>query len=183
MKFSFKTKKRHNGWLSFMYPRLLLARDLLSKDGVIFISIDDNEQANLKLLCDEIFGEENFRNMLIIRRGVKSIQNQFDKIDRLNFGAEYILVYTKVSSYKFDQLLIELEEVRQGMWNNHWRGTNRPTMRYEIFGIKPESGQWRWSKDRSLIAIDNYNKMLIELNKSPHDEIEQNEIDEWWKKN
>jgi adenine-specific DNA-methyltransferase len=60
MEFSFKTKKSHNGWLSFMYPRLLLARDLLSKDGVIFISIDDNEQANLKLLCDDVFGEENF---------------------------------------------------------------------------------------------------------------------------
>ena len=60
MEFSFKSKKNHNGWLSFMYPRLLLARDLLSDDGVIFISIDDNEQANLKLLCDEVFGEENF---------------------------------------------------------------------------------------------------------------------------
>ncbi len=59
MDFSFKTKKSHNGWLAFMYPRLLLARDLLSKDGVIFISIDDNEQANLKLLCDDVFGEEN----------------------------------------------------------------------------------------------------------------------------
>jgi len=57
--FSFKTKKSHNGWLSFMYPRVLLARDLLKDDGVIFISIDDNEQANLKLLCDDVFGEEN----------------------------------------------------------------------------------------------------------------------------
>lgn len=62
MQFSFKTKKSHNGWLAFMYPRLLLARNLLSNDGVIFISIDDNEQANLKLLCDDVFGEENFVN-------------------------------------------------------------------------------------------------------------------------
>jgi adenine-specific DNA-methyltransferase len=60
MDFSFKTKKSHNGWLAFMYPRLLLARDLLSNDGAIFISIDDNEQSNLKLLCDDVFGEENF---------------------------------------------------------------------------------------------------------------------------
>ncbi len=52
--------KCHSGWLSFMYPRLLLAKDLLKKDGVIFISIDDNEAAQLKLLCDEIFGEGNF---------------------------------------------------------------------------------------------------------------------------
>lgn len=50
----------HSGWLSFMLPRLKLARDLLKEDGVIFISIDDNECANLKILCDEIFGEGNF---------------------------------------------------------------------------------------------------------------------------
>ncbi len=52
--------KCHSGWLSFMYPRLLLAKDLLKQDGVIFISIDDNECSQLKLLCDEIFGEGNF---------------------------------------------------------------------------------------------------------------------------
>ena len=52
----------HSAWLMFLYSRLLLARDLLADDGVIFISIDDNEQANLKLLCDDVFGEENFVN-------------------------------------------------------------------------------------------------------------------------
>lgn len=52
-------KSSHSAWLTFMYPRLILARELLSNDGVIFISIDDNEQANLKLMCDEVFGEEN----------------------------------------------------------------------------------------------------------------------------
>lgn len=55
----------HSVWLSMMYPRLYLARNLLREDGVIFISIDDNEQANLKLLCDEIFGAENFVGCLI----------------------------------------------------------------------------------------------------------------------
>ena len=78
MDFSFKTKKSHNGWLAFMYPRLLLARDLLSKAGVIFISIDDNEQANLKLLCDEIFGEENFQTVL-------NIQVRYHKIQFLTY--------------------------------------------------------------------------------------------------
>ena len=55
----------HSAWLMFMSPRLQLARDLLSKDGVIFISIDDNEQANLKLLCDYVFGEDNFVSQFI----------------------------------------------------------------------------------------------------------------------
>ena len=55
-----KSKNSHSAWLTFMHPRLSLAKNLLRDDGVIFISIDDNEQAHLKILCDEIFGEENF---------------------------------------------------------------------------------------------------------------------------
>ena len=91
MEFSFKNKKSHNGWLSFMYPRLLLARDLLSKDGVIFISIDDNEQANLKLLCDEVFGEENFIECLKWKRKKQPsfLAKHTAKV------MEYILVYSK----------------------------------------------------------------------------------------
>ena len=58
----------HSAWLMFMAPRLMLAKDLLTEDGVIFISIDDNEQANLKLLCDSVFGEENLvANFIVVR--------------------------------------------------------------------------------------------------------------------
>ncbi|HHV37422.1 MAG TPA: site-specific DNA-methyltransferase [Candidatus Cloacimonetes bacterium] len=89
MDFSFKTKKSHNGWLSFMYPRLLLARDLLSNDGVIFISIDDNEQANLKLLCDDVFGEENFVGNIVLQTATDNNKTQ------INTEHEYILVYAK----------------------------------------------------------------------------------------
>lgn len=89
MDFSFKTKKSHNGWLAFMYPRLLLARDLLSKDGVIFISIDDNEQANLKLLCDDIFGEESFISNTVVNRASEiATENTIQK-------HEYLLCYSK----------------------------------------------------------------------------------------
>ena len=59
----------HSNWLSMMLPRLHLAKTLLREDGVIFISIDDNEQAQLKLLCDEVFGAENFVGQLIWRSG------------------------------------------------------------------------------------------------------------------
>ena len=93
MDFSFKSKKSHNGWLSFMYLRLLLARDLLSKDGVIFISIDDNEQANLKLLCDDVFGEENLIANLIWKcRAGGGSDSKFFSNDH-----EYILCYSKNS--------------------------------------------------------------------------------------
>lgn len=85
----------HSNWLSMMYPRLKIARDLLTDDGVIFISIDDNEVANLKKICDEIFGEENFLN--IISAKMKNIAGASgggeDK--RLKKNIEYILVYLK----------------------------------------------------------------------------------------
>ena len=83
--------KAHSAWLAFMLPRLKLARDLLKDDGVIFISIDDNEQANLKILCDEIFGEENFVGDFI--RKTKSTTN--DAKTGLNYQHEFLLCYAK----------------------------------------------------------------------------------------
>ncbi len=82
--------KCHSGWLSFMYPRLLLARDLLKQDGVIFISIDDNECAQLKLLCDEIFDERNFLSSLTWLKG--NAQNDAQYFQN---NYENILVYAK----------------------------------------------------------------------------------------
>ncbi|GAA7851359.1 hypothetical protein HpCOL23_05250 [Helicobacter pylori] len=83
--------KTHSGWLSFMLPRLKLARDLLKEDGVIFISIDDNECANLKILCDEIFGEDNFVGDFI--RKTKSTTN--DAKTGVNYQHEFLLCYAK----------------------------------------------------------------------------------------
>ncbi len=153
MQFSFSTKKSHNGWLSFMYPRLMLARDLLSNDGVIFISIDDNEQANLKLLCDEIFDEDNFIGLMTIQsnpRGSQSSKN-------LSSVHEYILMYAKYESE------MELKGVSKeaGSINGYteqeengrkfrylglrqrggaWKKEQRPKLHYPIF-INPKNGE------------------------------------------
>ena len=91
--------RSHSGWLSFMYPRLKLARDLLKEDGVIFISIDDNEQANLKILCDEIFGEENFICNLIVKDNAKR-----QKRDKITIQTEHqcCLVYSKNLNYQLN---------------------------------------------------------------------------------
>ncbi|WP_257939349.1 site-specific DNA-methyltransferase [Campylobacter lari] len=90
-----KGDRIHSAWLSFMLPRLKLARDLLREDGVIFISIDDNEQANLKILCDEIFGEENFVADFI--RKTKSTTN--DAKVGLNYQHEFLLCYAKNKNF------------------------------------------------------------------------------------
>ena len=168
--------ERHDKWLCMMWPRLHLLKELLAEDGVIFVSIDDNEQHHLRMLMGEIFGENNFRNVIVIRRGVKNVQAQFDRVDRLNIGAEYIMFFSKSHETKFGHLTANVEGDKCGGWNNHWRGTDRPTMRYELMGITPETGQWRWSEERSSAAIDNYERMLEECGPTPS----QSEIDEWW---
>lgn len=81
----------HTDWLNMMYPRLRLARNLLTDDGVIFISIDDNEQGNLKRLCDEVFGENNFLAILT-RRCMHTVRNSSKDFNK---NADYVLTYAR----------------------------------------------------------------------------------------
>ncbi len=91
-----KGDRSHSAWLGFMLPRLKLARDLLREDGVIFISIDDNEQANLKILCDEIFGEENFVANIVWHKKDNASFLGKNIVDLI----EYILIYRKSETFE-----------------------------------------------------------------------------------
>ncbi|MCM1222455.1 MAG: site-specific DNA-methyltransferase [Lachnospiraceae bacterium] len=137
---------KHSKWLSFMYKRLALAKDLLKNTGLIFISIDDNEQANLKLLCDEIFGEENMISD-IIWNSRKSVSN--DAIVSLNHN--YTLVYVKnINAFNAVKHLFKLPNAGEGFSNpdNDPRGLwkadpfdspgIRPNLTYKI--INPNTG-------------------------------------------
>ncbi len=89
--FTNSASNSHSAWLTFMYPRLYVARELLREDGVIFISIDDHEQAQLKLLCDDVFGEENFLAKLIISTGA----NKSGKGVKIQTNTEYCFAFAK----------------------------------------------------------------------------------------
>jgi adenine-specific DNA-methyltransferase len=163
----------HSDWLSMIYPRLKLARKLLRDDGVIFISIDDNEQANLKRVCDEVFGENCFKNSIVVRRGIKNVQAQFEDISSLSSGHEYILVYSKNSMLRLPKLVFAHESRKPGKWDTFWRGTDRPTMRYELFGETPVKGQWRWEESRAREAVKNYIHYVENVSESLS-------LDEWY---
>ena len=148
--------ERHDKWLCMMWPRLHLLKELLSENGVIFVSIDDNEQHHLRMLMDEIFGDSSFKNSIIIRRGTKNVQSQFATIDSLSTGHDTLLLYSKSSDLRLPKLMSVGDEASPGKWDTFWRGTDRPTMRYELFGVHPEQGQWRWAEQRTRNAIANY---------------------------
>lgn len=91
LKYTKSKRNSHSAWLTFMYPRLYIARELLKDDGVIFISIDDNEQAQLKWLCDQIFGEENFIDCFIYEK-THHFGRQVTNTYKIK---EYVLCYAK----------------------------------------------------------------------------------------
>ena len=90
---------RHSKWLSFMRARLKIARNLLRDDGILFISIDDNEQADLKLLCDDIFKEENFFSQVIIQSNKRG--QTYKQIAKTH---EYLLIYTRSPEAEFNEI-------------------------------------------------------------------------------
>jgi adenine-specific DNA-methyltransferase len=148
----------HANWLNMIYPRLKLARNLLSEDGLIFVSIDDNELANLKLVLDEVFGEDNFITNIVWKH------TQQSKNDEPYFSRHHnsILVYRK--SDKLGKIRVERTESDNKAYSNPdndpkglWRSGDvrspslRNTLKYEIKTpsgkvIQPPDNGWRWAK-------------------------------------
>ena len=159
----------HTDWLNMIYPRLKVARDLLTEDGVIFISIGEEEIQNLKKICDEIFGAENFRNSFITRRYDKNLNRQFmdNGLQTFNIGFEYILCYSK-KAFLFTPVFRQATEERQstGYWKGFWNDADRPTMRYDILGFTPETGQWKWKQEVAQEAVENYKVYVDQFSKT-----------------
>lgn len=158
----------HTDWLNMLYPRLKIAKDFLSDDGLIFISIDDNEVENLTKICNEIFGEENHIETVIWKNKYGAGAKTVGFIS----AHEYILIYSKNS---ISDLTCEFEGTEREKYKKKdskfsMRGpyrtqplmTNslgdRPNLMYSIFHngieIKPHK-QWVWSKERMQKAIEN----------------------------
>lgn len=153
----FKKNRKENGhfhsnWLNMMMPRLYLAKNLLRDDGVIFISIDDNEVQNLKLLMNEIFGEENFIAQMIILTG----SNQSNANVKIQTNSEYCLVYSR---NMVNVNINHIDEVDSSLRNLNDAPTpleTRLDMGYTVY-YNPQ--------DKHLLPIHDYDKSLVHLNK------------------
>ncbi len=160
--------RTHSGWLSFMYPRLLLARDLLRDDGVIFISIDDNEQAQLKLLCDEVFGQENHLGDFVWRRRASSALAE----RRVSSDHEHVLAYHRGEFSSFGILkdyknFSNPDNDSRGEWvagdlTVGMGADQRPNQFYDL--IDPKTGK-RYLPNRNRVwsyIPDSMNKLIAE---------------------
>lgn len=162
---------RHDKWLCMMYPRLKLLREFLKEDGVIFVSIDDNEQANLKTLMDEIFGENNFIINFIWKKKSTSTNVEGAHVSSLT---DYIICYGKSKLAKIKQR-IKLKETRKYDYEDeegkyrltiiekkHAGSYKRDSMRFEILGRKPREGKrWQIGEDKSRL-LELKNRFIID---------------------
>lgn len=174
------TGRFHSNWLNMMYPRLKLARNLLTDDGVIFISIDYNESFTLRQLCNEILGEDKFVGEIYWESKTKS-QNTETSYNKLQPKAEVVLVYSRQSKKRFNLVVTGSKdyplEDEQGKYREYRlevmnatgiRG--RESMIYEVMGVTPPEGkQWKLGRDQvatyqnsgNLFARDN--KIFIKM--------------------
>lgn len=145
----------HTDWLNMMYPRLKLARDLLSDDGVIFISIDENESHNLRKICDEIFGNNNYFGDLIWESTTQP-SNAGNAKFGLQQKTEVIFLYGKnksaIPAFKLEEMEGTLNYPHNGKFGkcrfeiiekSDAGNYNRPTMKFKILGQYPREGK-RW---------------------------------------
>ncbi|MEK6759002.1 MAG: site-specific DNA-methyltransferase [Deltaproteobacteria bacterium] len=161
----------HTRWVNMMYPRLYLARNLVREDGVIFISIDDNEVANLRKICDEIFGEENFVGQIVWEK-MYTTKNDASQISNCH---EYALLYCKNSSCSEVLLLPRTEEMDARYKNpdNDPRGPWKPIPLYAKgerkrgrYAIKSPSGKEFWPEpNKHWLYIEEDTLKLIDENR------------------
>lgn len=152
-------------FVEFVRRRLVLLRELLAEDGSIFLHMDQRKVQYLKVLLDEVFGEHNFRNEIVMPgRASKNLQQQFETISRLNVRHDTLLWYSKRPGTRFMPLWIEKHNQGnpEGHWHHFWSTADRKTMRYKLLGVTPETGQWTWKEDRALAALANYKRYLKE---------------------
>lgn len=160
----YRDKFTHSEWLNMMYPRLKLARDLLTDDGVIFISIDDHEVHNLRKFCDEIFGEENYIGIASIINNLKgrsdskflAKSNDFlfvyaKNINQFVMGG-FKLTNEKQEEYKFFDDISNYKEVPLRKTGKNSRKIDRPNMYYPIY----------YDNQCNTFSLE-YNKNLIEI--------------------
>jgi adenine-specific DNA-methyltransferase len=177
----------HSKWLNMMYPRLVLARNLLRDDGVIFVSIDDHEVHNLRLLMNEVFGAENFVGMFVWQSKKGGGSDNTSVVDQ-----EYVVCFAKTSTLNaLSRLTLEAEALdkvddkgpyRRGrelnMWGANSRREDRPKMYFPIPGPNGEEvypirndgveGCWRWGKKKMFDVVERGDVEFVKRSNGTH---------------
>src|SRR5699024_10363980 len=159
----------HTDWLNMMYPRLKLARELLREDGVIFISVDDNEIANLRKLCDKIFGEENFLANIIWEK----VHTRKNSTKTFSTSHDYILAFAK-SKDNWDRLLIPRDNT--DAYKNPDSDPRGPWKPDPITAHNYYEADYKIKKQKGIVLERPQDRYLVYSEENWHKKVENNEV-------
>ena len=179
---AYSAKLQGAKFIEFLRKRLVFLREILADDGSIYVRTDYHFGHYLKAIMDEVFEKNNFRNEIIVRRGQAKAGffKQFDKIKSVAVAYDILLWYSESPNTRFNKITKQAKEEHRisGRWSNLIKAEAyaRPTMRYEILGVRPEPAQWMWSKERASRAVNDYQKYLEICKKS------KESLEEYWER-
>jgi len=153
---AYSDKTQGADFIEFLRRRLIVAKELLSNDGCIFVHLDYRYKHHLRILMDEIFGEANFINEIAVSRIRKNIKER-EKVKKLNEDFDTIFLYSKTEN--FSLLPPTKIDFKPDRWHSFDASGFRNGMDYDLFGHKPDvSRHWHWTKEKAHTAIKNYDE-------------------------
>jgi len=159
---SFTDKAKGSEFIEFLRRRLVLAREIISSDGLIFIHMDQKMIHYIKVIMDEVFGKENFRGEIIVKRNEKNDDSEF--VIKIPVSTDFIIVYSKNADLKIKNFLIKGGS--KGYWKTDFTGKGANLSDYELYGtfcknIKKDR-HWMWNKEDAYKAVENFKIFVLE---------------------
>jgi adenine specific DNA methylase Mod len=150
-------------WLTLLENRFSLARQFITQDGSLFCRVGHDGNMLVRLLLNQVFGPENYRNEIIVRRAEEAkgeLVKQFKNMKSMMVNYDNLYWYSVDPETRFPHITKPAE--KKGQWHSFWKAEDRPNLRYELLGVSLDRGQWMWSKERALKAVENYQRYLKE---------------------
>ena len=177
--FDYRTNYKDSCWLTMLENRLSAAKPLISDGGSIVVRCGHDGNHLVRSLLNNVFGVENYRNEIIVRRAEREkgeLMKQFDTMRAMMVNYDNLYWYSVNPQDRFNFITKPSSpEQKKSQWHPFWKAEDRPDLRYEILGVTLERGQWMWEKNRASRAIQNYQKYM--------DHTRKISLEKYWEKN
>ena len=165
----YKVDYKDSTWLSLLEDRLILLKSLLDSNGSVFVRCSHDGNMILRLLLNQVFGSDNYRNEIILRRAEETkgdLNKQFESIKSITVNYDNLYWFSKLANARFSKIVKPISSTKSSShWHSFWKAMDRPTMRYKLLGIDLTThyGQWMWERNRAERAAQNYEDYLKEF--------------------
>ena len=180
--FSYRTNYKDACWATMLEGRLELARELISEDGGIFVRCGHDGNHLVRFLMQKIFGEENYRNEIVVRRAEEQkgeLMKQFDTMRAMMVNYDNLYWFSVRPETRFNFITKPTTaEQSKAHWHAFWKAEDRPHLRYNLLGVdlsEEGRGQWMWSEKRAACAVENYRRYLEECG-------EKSSLEDYWRR-